>query len=383
MWIRRRKVANEKLTQKAKDHVQQAGDNSQQIQASTVIINNGINEIQARELYSEMSKKAMQEYTAESHLLIEKRIADFANVLIPRIEKIENGFESFADPEFQLELRKAQVSSACTDKEADYEMLSELLLHRIENKDSRRVKASISKAVEIVDKIDDESLTALTVVYSVLKLLPLSGSIKSGFETMDMLLNSVANTELPNDYNWISYLDILDVLRPTSFGKFKKLSEYYFETLTGYTAVGIHKDSANYQKAKEILAGANMNIGVLIDHELLDGYVRLPIPEKGNYQGMSLVKIVPNTNVFVPIKVEKRETEVLDKIWELYSNVTDKKDNLKTNFINLWNQFNNLKKIETWWNSLPSSFNLTPIGYVLAHANAQRLNKDVPKFQGC
>ena len=35
-------MADEKLTQKAKDHVQQAGDNAQQIQAETVIINNGI-----------------------------------------------------------------------------------------------------------------------------------------------------------------------------------------------------------------------------------------------------------------------------------------------------------------------------------------------------
>ena len=381
MWIRRRKVANEKLTQKAKDHVQQAGDNSQQIQASTVIINNGINEIQARELYSEMSKKAMQEYTAESHLLIEKRIADFENVLIPRIEKIENGFESFADPEFQLELRKAQVSSACTDREADYEMLTELLIHRVENKDNRRVKASISKAVEIVDKIDDESLTALTVVYSVLNLLPLSGSIKSGFEMMNSLLNSVANTELPNDYNWISYLDILDILRPTSFGKFKKLSEYYFETLTGYTAVGINKDSENYKKAKENLAGANMNIGVLVEHELLDGYVRLPIPEINNYQGLTLGKMIPNTNVFVPIKVEKREIDVLDSIWELYSNEFDKKEIIKQNYNSLWNQYDNLKRIETWWNSFPTSFTITPIGEVLAHANAQRCNKDVPKFQ--
>ena len=141
-------MADEKLTQKAKDHVQQAGDNAQQIQVETVIINNGLNESQVRAICSEMSYKAMEEYTAESHLTVEKRISDFANVLIPRIEKIENGFEAFADPEFQVELKKAQISSACTDREADYEMLAELLLHRVENKDNRRVKASITKAVE-------------------------------------------------------------------------------------------------------------------------------------------------------------------------------------------------------------------------------------------
>lgn len=85
---------------------QKAGDNSQQIQASTVIINKGIDEAQVRKICSEVSHKAMEEYTAESYLTVEKRISDFANVLIPRIEKIENGFEAFADPEFQVELKK-------------------------------------------------------------------------------------------------------------------------------------------------------------------------------------------------------------------------------------------------------------------------------------
>ena len=369
-------MADNKQTQKA-------GDNSQQIQAGT--INNyyyNIDEKQVREWCDASAKKAMQEYTAESHLLIDQRIKDFANVFIPRLEKVENGFQAFADPEFQLELRKAQISSACTDKEADYELLSELLIHRVKNNDNRRVKASITKAVEIVDKIDDDSLTSLTVVYSILQLFPLSGEIKNGFKTLDRLMNSVADTELPQDFKWISYLDILDVLRTTSFGKFKKLSVYYYDTLSGYTAVGIRKESEEYQKAKDILNEAKMNIGVLVDHELLDGYVRLPIPEKGNYQGMSLARIVPNTNIVFPVKIEKRDIEVLDRIWELYSNETDKKEILKTNFNNLWNQFCNLKKIETWWNSIPSSFTLTPIGEVLAHANAQRHNKDIPSFEG-
>ena len=221
-------MADEKLTQKAKDHVQQAGDNAQQIQAETVIINNGINEAQARELYSEMSKKAMKEYTAESHSLIEKRITDFANILIPRIEKIENGLEAFADPEFQVELKKAQVASACTDKEADYEMLSELLLHRIENKDNRRAKASISKAVEIVDKIEDDGLCGLTVVYLAEKISVNMGEIKKGLSILNDTFSNVINTDLPTGISWISYLDILDVIRASDLSEFRKFEEYCF-----------------------------------------------------------------------------------------------------------------------------------------------------------
>ena len=76
--------------------IQKAGDNAQQIQGQTINVYYGLDETQVRQIYKDMSQKAMEEYTAESHLTIEKRINDFANVLVPRIERIENGFEMLA-----------------------------------------------------------------------------------------------------------------------------------------------------------------------------------------------------------------------------------------------------------------------------------------------
>ena len=365
-------MADEKLTQKAKDHVQQAGDNAQQIQAGTVIINNGINESQARELYSEMSKKAMKEYTAESHLLIEKRIADFANVLIPRIEKIENGFEAFSDPEFQIELKKAQVASACTDKEADYEMLSELLLHRIENKDNRRAKASISKAVEIVDKIEDDGLCGLTVVYLAEKISVNIGEIGKGLSILNDILSKVINVELPIGSYWTSYLDILDVIRVSDINEFKKFYEYCYERFSGYTTIGICKKSTEYEKAVEILKSVRLNENTLIPHELLDGYVRLPLPILADFSNLKKNVALPNTPLLVQFNLYENEISALKSIEKLYSQDHTRKEEVKNAFFDLLNSFDSLRKIKDWWDSIPRYFSITPIGQVLAHANAQR-----------
>ena len=223
--------------------IQKAGDNAQQFQGNTINVYNGLNEAQVRHIYSEMSIKAMEEYTAEAHKTIEKRLKDFAEILIPRIEKIENGFAAFADPEFQVELKKAQVASACTDKEADYEMLSELLLHRIENRDNRRAKASISKAVEIVDKIEDDGLCGLTVVYLAEKISVNMGEIRKGFSILNDSFSKIINTDLPTGNSWISYLDILDAIRASNMSEFRKFSDYYFDRFNGYSSVGICKNS--------------------------------------------------------------------------------------------------------------------------------------------
>lgn len=354
-------MADEKLTQKA-------GDNAQQIQAGTVIINNGINETQARELYSEMSKKAMQEYTAESHLLIEKRINDFANVFIPRLERIENGFQEFADPEFQLELRKAQVTSACTDEQADYEMLSELLLHRIENKEKRRIKASITKAIEIVDKIDDESLCGLTIAYVVEQFIPVSFSISDGIQKLSELFSKLLVSELPRNSSWASYLDILDVLRTSQMGKLINLTVFFSKKLNGYTSIGIKKDSNDYEKAKEILKSVNLSENALVQHELLEGYVRIPVV---NYDGISEFSI-SFPSPLESRKINDKEIAALKAIWELYSHEKEKEEETNTKFKELWDSFPALKQIREWWDSIPNSFSITPIGKVLAQANAQR-----------
>ena len=365
-------MADEKLTQKAKDHVQQAGDNAQQIQAGTVIINNGINEVQARELYSEMSKKAMKEYTAESHSLIEKRITDFANILIPRIEKIENGLEAFADPEFQVELKKAQVSSACTDKEADYEMLSELLLHRIENKDNRRAKASITKAVEIVDKIEDDGLCGLTVVYLAEKISVNMGEIRKGLSILNDTFSNVINTDLPTGISWISYLDILDVIRASDLSGFRKFEDYYFDRFNGYSSVGIRKKSSEYEKAIGYLESVNLNEQTLMDHELLEGYVRLPLTILEDLSNLTKTVMVPNIPFSISTKLDENEKIALKNIIGLYSQEQEKKNAVKSGFIDLINSFDSLRMISEWWNSIPNHFIITPIGQVLAHANAQR-----------
>ena len=364
-------MANQKMEQKA-------GDNAQQIQGQTVNIYNGISEKDVRKICSDMTYKAMERYSAESYQTVEKRINDFAEILIPRIEKIENGFESFADPEFQLELTKSQVSAACTDKEADYEMLSELLAHRIEKSDNRRIKASISKAVEIVDKIEEDGLCGLTVAYAVLNFFPVSGIIKPGLEVIDNMYSKLISTNLPTGDSWMSYLDILDVIRVSFLGSFGKFENILYELFSGYTVVGIRKESEEYKKAIEYLQEASLSEKFLVDHELLDGYVRIPLAKLEDFQSLKVNRRIEGIGIR-PVELIDKEKIALEKICNMYSNDMNLKKEVTKNFIALCASYTNIKQVSEWWNSLKTSFTITPIGNVLAHANAKRYI-DIPEL---
>ena len=272
---------------------QSAGDNAQQFQAATIIVQNGITEERVREVCLEMSKKAMAECTVEAEDIAVERIQEFGDVLIPRIEKCESGFEIFSDPAFQVLLKKAQLTAACTERKDDYELLSELLVHRAENKANIKKKASISKAVEIVDQIDDDSLLALTVFLAVEQFMPTSGNISEGLGVLSELYSSFDLDNLPNDNLWLDNLAILGAINE---GYFVMPCEYYnflSENLSGYVCAGIKKDSNQYADAVSLLSQSGISESVLIENELLDGYVRLKITDQYvGLEGVSQLRAV-------------------------------------------------------------------------------------------
>jgi len=356
---------------------QRAGDNSQQLQILNPTFVCGIDEKRVREVCSEIAVETIKQCTAEATETAMARIEEFTTTLIPRIEKIETDFHSFAEPDFQFSLRSAQKTAAATDREADYEMLSELLVHRIEKKGDRKTRASISKAIEIVNEVDDDALCAITIAYAIENWVPVTGVISEGLQVLNSLFQSLLYLAPPEKYDWAYHLDILNALRVSRL-QLKKLEEYYPNSLSGYICVGIQKKSETYQQVLDILDNAKLPHTMLVDHELLDGYVRLAVI---SYDSISEMQTLHISNPPVSNAIKKandQELAALNKIWTLYSDDSKLKTQVKNEFMRRWDTFQALQTVHTWWDRIPFGFTITPIGKVLAHANAQRYNKSVP-----
>lgn len=358
---------NDKIVQS-----QIAREESKQCQIGTIIYNEGITEERARNIFAEMIPQALNNYTQDAYRTANVRIDKLEEIVIPRIVNIDGAIESFADPAFQLLLRKTQQTAAATEREDDYKLLSELLICHIQKGENRKNRTGITQAIEIVDDIDNDALCALTLVHAITNYRPVTGNIKEGIQILNNLFSKLMYMTLPKDIEWIDHLDVLRAVRINRFGTFKKTKAYFTEELSGYACIGLKIDSIEYRKSIELLNSVNFNESFLIPNELLDGYVRLPVCNKRE------IVNIPIITSGIERKIIKEEITILENIWEMYSKDDILQSKVDEEFMKLWDSFETLKQLRMWWDFIPVLFDITKVGTVLAYTNAKRCDPNIP-----
>ena len=353
--------------------IQTSGGNSQQIQIGTQIINYGISEERAREIYKELTKKACKEYSIIAYNKIDERLKTFQEYVLQKINQLEDKFSMFADPSFQFLLYKAQLTAACTDNNIDYSFLAELLVYYIQRNNNRMEHAAINRAVEIIDKIDNQALCALTVVYSINHLSPCLGDCVNGLTLLNSAFDNLIYEDLPINTNWIEHLEILNAVRILQIAKFHSLIDTYIEFFKGYTCVGIKNKSYEYEEAIKILEDAYIDTNILIENRCMPGYCILNIKDKSFLEREIFLRGDQK------ILLGENEKTALNKVISLYSNDKKLLEKAKNNFIKIFKSFNTLNKLSMWWNSIPYAFEITHIGKVLAYINVRRCNSQIPE----
>lgn len=359
---------------------QKGGDGSTNIQTDKMIMNVGIDEKRAREIYQEMNLKLRKDYSQEAIAIANTRVTEFENRLMPKMEEVNGALEAFADPSFQLLLVEAQKTAASTERPADYDLLAELLIHRFEKGENRYTRAGISHAVEIVDKISDDALLGLTVSHSVTTFLPVSGDVHEGLSVLNDLFGKIFYGKFPIGNDWLDHLDILNAARCSSFGNLKNIQQYYPEKLAGYVEVGIEKNSENYDKAIEILKSKNLPQTVLVDHAFNGDFVRINVSNKDHINLLKLLQAIQQNGkmMILPISISEEQITAINSVYGLYKQDDKiKQKNIKL-FMDEWDKIPNLRILREWWDNIGTSFQVTTVGKVLAHSNAQRCDKNLP-----
>ncbi len=359
---------------------QKGGDHSTNIQTEQMVVHVGIDEKRAREVFQEMNLQLRQEYTQEALEVANARVSEFENSLMPKMEKVDGALEAFADPSFQLLLVNAQKTAASTERPADYDLLSELLIHRFQKGDSRIARAGIGVAVDIVDKVSDDALLGLTVAHALNSFLPGSGEACQGLDVLNNLFGKIFYGQLPSGQEWLDHLDVLNAVRLNSFGSLKKVQQYYPEVLPGYIDAGIKKDSEDYAKAIEILDANNLPRGLLVEHSFNADFLRIPIPKRAQIESIALQQQVlqGGTVTVVPVRLSEDQQQALSSIYDLYSQDNGIKQDNVNSFMAEWDKRPNLKTLREWWDNIPTTLIITSAGKVLAHSNAQRCDNSLP-----
>ena len=352
--------------------IQRAGDGSQQLQAQTINVYNGVTEERVRAIFAEQSILARKEYTEDAYRIADERVSKFEDRFMPRITQVENALPCFSDPAFQFLLRHAQQSAAATERDADYDLLTELLVCHIQKGEERKNRAAINHAVEIVGEVDNDALCGLTAAHAFVSFSPVTGNTIDGIKVLNDLFSKIIYQALPTGSDWLDHLDILGAVRITPFGSMKKASEYNALELDGYICTGIKEESEEYKKAVEILDYAKINRNILIPNDCLGGYYRLAIINEKTIDELGY-NVSPNR---IPLSNEQKEA--LKQIWGMYSKESSLKQQAQEKFMEFWDSFEALHKLKNWWDTIPQAFSITQVGRVLAQTNAKRCDPTLP-----
>lgn len=335
-------------------------------------VNKGLSTYDVMSICDFMLNKALAEFNSANEKAV-VRNRDFAQTFIPRLEKIENYVNHIADPKFQFLCRDAMTSAAKTERKEDYQLLSELLACHVEKGiANKKIDSAVSRAIKIVDEVENEALCGLTMALAIEFVIPTSGYIREGVGVLNTMYNKLLHCKLPKD-DWLDHLETLGAIRFFNFRVKNTIELFLAKALNGYVCIGIKKDSEKHNQIKEKLKEVNLNENFLVDHECLDGYVRLPVSEKGCIKNL----IIEYSNGMRKT-ISDQQISVLEDIWSSYENDDLLMKKVNENILSIWDSFAILKMVREWWDDVSGRFNITYVGRVLAHTNAKRCDSTFP-----
>ena len=353
--------------------------NDHSLHVGNVVIQVGITEERARAICQE-TYSSIREMTDEALAVADGRVAQLENRLIPKMQQLDERLSAFGDPDFQLQLKSAQRTAAVTDRDADYDLLSELLLSRVTTQSGRKELTGISRAIQIVNEVDDDALCALTVFYAISRYSPVQPYYNEGISRLATMFDKLLYSPLPDGDDWLEHLDLLGAVRIGPIGKFKPFGEVVKIKMPGYINPGIPMDSEAHQKAIEILAAAGLNDDLMEKSPFCEGYIRVPTVNRESIRNLRVVHI---TDGGMETSVPFTETQIsaFEAICDLYKSDEKTQKRSLDAFLREWDAHPSLQKAHTWWDSLPSSFSITAVGNALAYTNARRCDASLPEIR--
>lgn len=333
----------------------------------------GPSEQQLRDIIRAETELALKQQQILAEDKAREKLSNFSDKVLPKLVKAEM-LDAFSDPTIQMFYRTAQQTAICSERDIDYEVLSELLVYRINNKGDISKKASITRAAEIIDKISDDALLALTIKYCN-KFIPVSGNIEEGLNTLDNTYKKIlSGNELPVDDDWIDNIEILGVARIETTSTMKKFEDIMFNNLKGYFSKGIETDSKLFEETIEKLNANKIPLNILVEHELNPDHMRISVANKEYIKDFYFGN---NRNGYTLISEKQRS--VLEEIFDSYQNDNSCENVIKEALGKKIKEFTYLNKVMEWWNqNLKPALIINSIGRVIAHTNAKRLNEDIP-----
>lgn len=151
---------------------------------------------------------------AEFDLKLENRIRKLETEINKKLSDNNISPQNTVDPNLIAFYKRLHFLAACSSSDLDINMLSELLIKRLEKRDNRENILAIEKAAEMVNYVKEEDLVALCVYFYITYMKVESKTVNDGLEEFITMIKKLkGDSTLPSDGKWIENFGIINSVR--------------------------------------------------------------------------------------------------------------------------------------------------------------------------
>ncbi len=145
---------------------QEGGKDSTNLQGQNVVINNGINYSDAKEIALDVFKSNFLELSQTAAFVAKQRAEELVDEFLKKVvEKDPTKIDKIQDPDIQYAIFTAQKEYARSGEKDLEEMLVNILLERIDENSQSLKKIVLNESLEILPKLTNSQLDILTIVF--------------------------------------------------------------------------------------------------------------------------------------------------------------------------------------------------------------------------
>lgn len=318
-------------------------------------------EPRAREIAHKAARPVLEAYSEDTSAVAVERVERFHDELVATMAD-RGDLNAFLDPAFETLLRKAQLAAASTSDPADHALLALLLADSATSTD-RMTLAGIDRAVSVVNLLDADSLSALTVAVALRRLGPTAGGVHEGLAGYDQMLSQLTSGDLPTGAAWLDHLDTLGAIRVSQTLRTESLAELVARLAPGYCCAGIEIGSETEKRAGLRLTEVGLALIRGINHELRPGYSRFSHRDLRSFRAALEAQGL----------LDEEQIEALLQVAEADMGLDVSEPSLIPALGEAMAAHSTLARVQSWWDGIEVRFEVTGVGLVLARANTQRV----------
>ncbi|HAF02040.1 MAG TPA: hypothetical protein DCO68_00045 [Methylophilaceae bacterium] len=328
-----------------------SGDNSNNIQATTVNIN-GVTYEQARQIALDVYKSNALELAGIAKDIATSRVEQFTERLLKNLaEKAPHALKSASDPDFQHSIFEAQKAFARSGDKNLEDILVSLLEDRACEYERNLKQVVLNEAITVSSKLTNSQINTITLLFS------LRHTVHNGLQTIQQLAQLITNEILPfyNDmpdgdmgYRYLSYTGIATV----------DITKASFITIIRKVYQGLCNKGIDEASIRELIAE---------EPRVTNLFIRQPNSETNSFNSI----ISTGTQLQIHLKEIGITSDVfILKVINLLSANPMTDEEIKTQLVTVNPQIKSL--IDKWDNSSAKNTILTPVGIAIGHANAKK-----------